>query len=476
MKPILRVLSILLVLSGGAALIAWPTLAQEPIYLNAVEPPEGLPGQELHLTVWGSGFDELREAGVWLVIADVEVFGVRIESDEAILADISIPENAPPGPRPVEVVVLGREGEVVAGLDEGFFVLEQGPQPALFVDGVEPQQVQQGSQVELNVFGGGFAPGAQVEIEGEGVRVDGVEFISSEYVVAFTEVEDGAPTGWRAVVVINPDGPAGERQNALEVVGEAPPPGPSPTSVPPVAPTPAPTPPPEDGTPLWPWVGGTVVALGAGAAIGRALTLRTRLTWKRTAQAQWQVEAETELPDAKKVCTWACKAKVTDDLLKGWRVTGLELTPYPQPGGKTPAAKRIVGEILDPLTEAAQRQRVAEDEDQTRQRIRQVAEALLEQILAWEGEEQTPASIRVDARLAKEIKTQFKLYHCEQVGPKPDWVDSGIKWTGKFHRPGGECLGVLRGPTAGEPDFASRARQELEDLLVQLVKSVRFKV
>ena len=113
---------------------------------------------------------------------------------------------------------------------------------------------------------------------------------------------------------------------------------------------------------------------------------------------------------------------------------------------------------------------------QIRQRVGQVTEALLDQVLAWEGDGKTPASIRVDARLARDIKCQFKLYHCQQVGPKPDWVDSGIKWTGALHRPGGKCLGVLRGPTAGEPDFAGRARQELEDLLVQLVKSVRFKV
>ena len=218
------------------------------------------------------------------------------------------------------------------------------------------------------------------------------------------------------------------------------------------------------------------MALGAGVAIGRALTLRTQLTWKRTAQVQWQVEAETELPEAKKMCTWACRAKVTADMLKGWQVTGLEVTPYPQPGGKSPPAKRVVGKILDPLTEAAQPQNLLEGEAETRQRVVHVAQALLDQILAWEQEGRTPASIRVDARLTRDIKCQFKLYHCEQAGAKLDWVDSGIKWTGTLHRPGGEYLGVLRGPTAGEPDFAGRARRELEDLLVQLVKSVRFKV
>ena len=476
MKRLVRVLGILLALAGCAVVIAWPALAQEPIYVTEVDPPEGLPGQELHLTVRGSGFNELREAGVWLVIADLEVSSVRIESDGTILADVSIPENAPPGPRPVEIVVLGREGEVVARLDEGFFVPEQGLRSAPFVDRVEPQQVQLGSQVELNVFGGGFVPEARVEIEGEGVAVNGVEFLNPENLLAFVQVEEWAQPGWRAVLVINPDDQAGERQRALQVV-EAPPPGPSVTPMPPAPVTPTPTGPTDEGPPLWPWgVGGGAVALGAGVAIGRALTLKTQLTWKQTAQLQWQVEAETKLPDAKTVCTWACKANVTAEMLKRWQVTGLELTPYPQPGGKTLPAKRIVGKILDPLTEAAQLTDVLEGEAQIRQRVGQAAEALLDQVLAWEREGLTPASIRVDARLARDVKCQFKLYHCEQVGAKPDWVDSGIKWTGTLHRPGGKHLGVVRGPTAGEPDFAGRARQELEDLLVQLVKSVRFKV
>jgi hypothetical protein len=465
MKRRVRILSILLVLVGSSVLIALPALAQEPIYLRAVEPSEGRPGEELQLTVWGGGFGDAQQVG--LVIADLEVWNVWIESDEASMADVSIPEDAPPGPRPVEVIaVFGPGEEFVAGLEAGFFVLEGEPQPSPYVDRVEPQQVRQGSQVELDVFGRGFVPEAWVEIEGEGVYVGGVEFINPEHLLAFLEAEEGAPPGWRTVVVINPDEQAGERARALEVVGEAPPPGPSPT----------PTPPPDDGTPIWPWAGGAAVALGAGVAIGRALTLRTQLTWKRTAQVQWQLEAETELPEAKKMCTWACRAKVTADMLKGWQVTGLEVTPYPQPGGKSPPAKRVVGKILDPLTEAAQPQNLLEGEAETRQRVVHVAQALLDQILAWEQEGRTPASIRVDARLTRDIKCQFKLYHCEQAGAKLDWVDSGIKWTGTLHRPGGEYLGVLRGPTAGEPDFAGRARQELEDLLVQLVKSVRFKV
>jgi hypothetical protein len=220
MKRILRVLSVLLALAGNPLAIELPALAQEPIYLRAVEPPEGRPGEELQLTVWGRGFGGAQEVG--LNLADLEVLNVWIESDEAIMADVFVPEDAPPGPRPVQVIAaFGPGEEYVAELEAGFFVLEGEPPPSPFVDRVEPQQVGQGSQVELGVFGRGFAPESWVEIEGEGVYVDEVEFISPEHLLAFLEVEEEAPPGWRTVVVINPDDQAGERARALEVVGEA---------------------------------------------------------------------------------------------------------------------------------------------------------------------------------------------------------------------------------------------------------------
>jgi hypothetical protein len=466
MKRTVKVLGILLILVGNLVVIALPARAQEPIYLEAVEPSEGNPGQELELTLWGGGFGSAQE--VRLAMGDIEVLDAWIESDEAIMVHAFIPDDAPPGPRPIEVVaVFGSNEEFAAGLDEGFFVLEGRSQTSPVVDGVEPQRVWRSSRVELNVFGSDFLPEAWVEIGGAGVLVNGVEFISSEHLLAIIEVEEEASTGWREVVVINPGDQTDGLQNALRVEGEVPPSGPSPT----------PTPPSNGGVPPWVWAGVAAVLLGLGGIIGRVLTLRTRMTWKRTAQLQWQLEATTELPEPKNACTWACKAQVTTELLKRWKVTALELTPLPLPSGKTLLVKRVnEGEILNRLTEATQPQYVLEDEARTRQRVAPVVNALLEQILTWKKEGQTPASIKVDACLTRDVKCEFKLYHCEIAGVELDWVDSGLKWKGTLHQPGGEYLGVLRGPTAGETDFTTRAREELEGFLLQLVKGVRFKL
>jgi hypothetical protein len=236
--------------------------------------------------------------------------------------------------------------------------------------------------VELNVFGGGFLPGARVEIGGEGILVHSVEFINAEHLLAFVEVRDEAPLGWRPVIVSNPDEQTGGRERALKVVdGRETPPGPPPP----------PPPPPPDGVPPWVWPGVAVLLGGLGVTIGRALALRTRLTWERMAQLQWQLEATKELPESKEACTWACKAEARADLLARWNVTALQLTPLLLPSGKSLPAKRLEGATLAPLNEAARIRHVLEDEPQTRRRIAPIVDVLLEQILAWKAEGQTPA-------------------------------------------------------------------------------------
>jgi hypothetical protein len=220
--------------------------------------------------------------------------------------------------------------------------------------------------------------------------------------------------------------------------------------------------------------GGALLIWMVGFAVGRAVTLRSRLTWKRLAELQWQLEARTKLPEPKQACTWTCQADVAADLLHRWEVKALQLTPLPVSGGKTPPARQVAGEALKPLNEAARIEHILEDEERTGRRLAPVVDALLQQILAWGREGPTPAAIRVDARLAREIKCGFHLYHCEQTAKALSWARRKT-WKRSLHQPAGDCLGVLRGPMADEVDFAARMREELEALLLKLIKGVRFK-
>ena len=99
---------------------AW---AQEsPVTVESIMPSEGQPGQELEVTLNGSGFAEANE--VHLVVGELEVLESWIISDRQMGAIFYIPEGAQPGPRDVELIAnFGPEEEFPAVLFEGFTVL-----------------------------------------------------------------------------------------------------------------------------------------------------------------------------------------------------------------------------------------------------------------------------------------------------------------------------------------------------------------
>ena len=112
-------------------LVAWtvvPLSAQSPIGLDAVEPGEGEPGQELEVRLYGHGFESANQ--VHLDVEGIQVLESWVVSDEELGAVIRIPEDAPPGPRRVEVVAnFGPDESFAADLPGGFRVLEAAAPP-----------------------------------------------------------------------------------------------------------------------------------------------------------------------------------------------------------------------------------------------------------------------------------------------------------------------------------------------------------
>lgn len=118
----------LLLIATLPAVAPTPGHAQGQVYLRTVEPPEGRPGQELELILRGGGFGGANE--VWVSIEGIEVWDAWIESDQEIVVQIYIPEDAPPGPRVVEVVAnFGPNEEFVAEPTVSFVVLERPGRP-----------------------------------------------------------------------------------------------------------------------------------------------------------------------------------------------------------------------------------------------------------------------------------------------------------------------------------------------------------
>ncbi len=331
---------------------------------------------------------------------------------------------------------------------------------------VEPSAGTPGEELVLTLIGKGFGAAREASVAIEGIEVMDVQVESDETIKVRVFIPPETPLGPRPVVLQTPNGQA-VLEDGLTVLSEAPPGAP--------APTPAPDASSSSGSSFLLLTGGALLVWAAGFAVGRAATIRSQFTWKRLAEVQWQVKASTQLPEPKEACTWTCKADASIDLLNRWEVAALELTPLPVSGGKKPEVKQVTGEPLKVLGESIRIGHVLEDETRTRQRLAPLVDALLQEILAWKQEGMTPAAIRLDARMKREVKCGFHLYHCEKTKKGLQWKERK-KWKKALHQPGGECVGVLRGPTAGEADFSERARAELETLLLQLVKGVRLKL
>jgi hypothetical protein len=118
---LLRIGRLLLLLSVFALLV-FPAWAQSEIELRSVSPNRGRAGEEHELTVKGRGF-----CGPAIVrVGEFEAGNVRVDSDSTIRATLIIPNEAPPGPRRVEVVVDcgGPEETFGASLEEAFTIQE----------------------------------------------------------------------------------------------------------------------------------------------------------------------------------------------------------------------------------------------------------------------------------------------------------------------------------------------------------------
>lgn len=426
--------------------------AQEgPVDLDNLDPSAGTPDTELQLTLFGSGFEVIEQMDV--IIDGVDVFDRQIVSPDTISLGVYIPPDAPPGPRQVEMNYLADNTPFQAFLENGFVVLESEGQPfaapvQLFA--IDPPGGAPGEEFDILLMGEGFAPADDFGVNVEGVEIIDLERQSNEVIRAHIYIPEDAPPGPRLVevVILREGEPFGAAiEEGFLVSGVQPPPNPPPTWI-------------------WPII--VVLFSGASFTVGRFLNLRAKILWQQQAKLQWQLQAKWGKPSQPaKACEWACEksASVSRDR---WKVTGIMLTPLPVKG-KTPPPRSVSGSVLDPLNKLVKDDNLPQKEK--RQNLAGLLNALVAEINAWEQAGQSPASIRLDADLAGAVDIKFNLYHGRQTNKGLKWSDSLLEWKAKLNQPGGEHLGVLRGPTVGEPDFAARARFELEECLLELIEA-----
>ncbi len=222
MSRTIRISCILLIFAGTWMFAVVHSHAQSELQLEAVEPPEGYPGQRLTLTLIGKGFPvgdcPSRSCEVQVVIGGFDVTNVRIENDERIVLEASIPEEAPPGPRTVELHILfnGRD-EAPVFLNDGFFVLQSenpppNPEPPdqpnseikMELHAVEPREGEPARRLTLTLLGSGFpvdCSDCRSEVVIGGLNIRHVQVESSERITVEAQIPGDAPPGPRPVEV-----------------------------------------------------------------------------------------------------------------------------------------------------------------------------------------------------------------------------------------------------------------------------------
>ena len=473
----------LLALSTFFLLLTAPTslLAQDgPISIEGLQPDSGFPGHEMEVRIFGSGFEQIQDLQIH--IDDVEIIAANVESDELIWAAIIIPPDAQPGPKMVALTYILDNTPFRAVRRDGFEILpsdEQPPASHIELFSVEPAEGSPDTEMEIFLRGAGFASIEEFAVFIEGIEIFNQWIESDELIGLDIYIPEDAQPGWRRIgIEMMQNGNLAHASldpgfNVLEI-GRRPPPATGPSQ------------PGTRGTsgtggtsatlPPWIWPLTTILLMAASFVLGRGLGYSSKLTWTDKAKLQWRHEANTELPQPQKACQWACKATAGANLLNRWQVTRIDLTPL-KVKGKTAQPKFVDNKdgALDPLNDLANITSALNSRQSRGEKITGLVDELLSQIQAWEREGQSPAAVRLDAKLAGAIDATFGLYHCHQAGGVLSWgKDPLLKWKAKLNQPAGEHLGILRGPAAGEEDFAARARHELQEFILDMMESVQI--
>ncbi len=191
--------------AGTATLTSGFTVNQAPPTISSVNPNQGLQGQTLDVTIWGSYF---TGASAISFGPDTTVNSYNINSSVQIVANITIGGSAAPGLRNVSVTTPGG----TATLTNGFAVL------ALpVIDTVDPGYGAQGETLDVAITGANLlgVTGVSFGIE---TTINSITTDSDTQITVRVSISDTSPIVARNVNVINPAG-TGVKVNGFTVLG-----------------------------------------------------------------------------------------------------------------------------------------------------------------------------------------------------------------------------------------------------------------
>jgi hypothetical protein len=190
--------------AGTATLANGFTVNQAPPTVTSVNPNQGLQGQTLDVTIWGSYFTGATAVSFGPNIA---INSYNVNSSFQIVANVTIGGAAAPGLRDVSVTTPGGAGT----LSNAFAVL------ALpIVDTVTPAYGVQGETLDVVIAGSNLLGVTAVSF-GVETTVTSITIDSDTQITVRVRISDTSPTVTRNVNVINPAGTA-VKVNAFTVL------------------------------------------------------------------------------------------------------------------------------------------------------------------------------------------------------------------------------------------------------------------
>lgn len=469
----------LVVLLHVTTLLAPAGHAQEPEgpYIEGVRPAEGHCGSEMTLTVFGANFEPESR----LSIPDgVETSYTEFISPEELTAEIVIADDAPPGPRPVEV--FGPELGA-ATLEEAFVIICGEPvpegRPDLVLLGLDWEIVEEGYLLVIiaHIENAGDAPASEAVVYAESQLAD---WWAAEAVVPGLDSGDGV----EAAIELEIPEELRERSHTFRVVVEAreeiaewdvdnnwqeieiwvpevgeppqPPPGPLREA--------------EPEFDLIPLVL-TVVVVVSVTVVGVTLTVRRMIKIRR--RKKWQEQAkEGEPPETCQPCTRHCR-KIEVELEPARRkVVHLALIAQDPVSGERSQTGRVEGGVVGALNKAVRARRRRQKPDNLERLVAPVAGMLLQQIGEWLRREPAPRDVFIVGHLAGgEVTFQFILYHCRRRGKVNVWEEED-KWKATVADEHDEPVIALRGLDTADRGMLERLVPELTQWLVRFIEKV----
>ncbi|MFH1714776.1 MAG: IPT/TIG domain-containing protein [Elusimicrobiota bacterium] len=167
---------------------------------------QGVHNQEVN--IYGSGF---KAGAVFSVDAlKVTISETRFVSSDRLIAVVSIDSGTPTGQYNASIRNL--DGSNTTGVN--LFTVT--PPPSIAI--VTPTKINRGvTNFDITIIGNNFADGAVVSIDGAGISVNKVTFVSSVKLIVNITVSESATVGSRTITVVNTNGSIGIGANMLEI-------------------------------------------------------------------------------------------------------------------------------------------------------------------------------------------------------------------------------------------------------------------